>query len=336
MVRREKEYPEKIIEMKRRYFLQAATAAGMVWAAAASSAMADDWPNRPVKIIVPFAAGGATDLLARPWAEWLSKVYKQQFVIENRGGASGLIGMEAAFRSTPDGYTLFFSSNSPLVYQPQLRELKFDPRKFEVIARMGDMMSGFAVNPKTGFKTLKEMLDYAKRNPGKLTFGSSGPGTVTHMRLEALKFKTGVDIMHIPYRGGADSLTDLLAGVVDIMNEGSTLPHVAAGKLTLLNINHTERFAPFPDVPTLTEAGVKDADIPVWFALYGPPGTPTDLIEKLNAKVNEISALPETRKSMEKVSAVPVVQKLPELKKTWADDYKSIGALIKAANIKLE
>jgi len=322
--------------MKRRHFLQAAVAAGTVLAVANSSAFAADWPSRPVKIIVPFAAGGATDLLARPWAEWLSKAYNQQFIIENRGGASGLIGMEAAIRSEPDGYTFFFSSNSPLVYQPLLRKLKFDPRKFEIIARMGDMMSGFAVHPKTGFKTLKQMLDYAKANPGKLTFGSSGPGTVTHMRLEALKYRTGVDIMHIPYRGGADSLTDTLSGVVDMMNEGSSLPHVKAGKLTLLNINHYERFAAFPDVPTLTEAGVKDADIPVWFALYGPPGTPKDLIEKLNSKINEISALPETRKSMEKFSAVPVVQKLPDLKKTWADDYESIGTLIKAANIKLE
>lgn len=322
--------------MYRRYFLQAAVAAGTALTLSGSPLLADDWPSKPVKIIVPFAAGGATDLLARPWAEWLGKAYNQQFIIENRGGASGLIGMEAAFRAPPDGYTFFFSSNSPVVYQPQLREMKFDPRQFEIIGRMGDMMAGFAVHPKTGFKTLQEMLDYAKANPGKLVFGSSGPGTVTHMRLEALKYRTGVDIMHVPYRGGADSLTDLLAGVVDMMNEGSTLPHVKAGKLTLLNINHNERFAPFPDVPTLTEAGVKDADVPVWFALYGPPGTPKDLVEKLNAKLNEVSALPETRTRMEAVSAVPVVQTLPELKKTWDDDYRNIGELIKAAGVKLQ
>jgi tripartite-type tricarboxylate transporter receptor subunit TctC len=322
--------------MKRRHFLQAAVAVGTALTVATSPVSAAEWPERPVRIIVPFAPGGATDLLARPWAEWLGKAYNQQFVIENRGGASGLIGLEAAFRSAPDGYTFLFTSNSVPVYQPLLRTLKFDPRQLEVVARMGDMMSGFAVHPKTGFKTLKEMIDYAKANPGKLMFGSSGPGTVTHMRLEALKYRTGIDIMHVPYRGGADSLTDLLAGVVDIMNEGSTLPHVKAGKLTLLNINHYERFAPFPDVPTLTEAGVKDADIPVWFALYAPPGTPKDLVEKLNAKANEISKLPETRQRMEGASAVPVVQSLPDLQKTWADDYKNIGELIKAANIKLE
>jgi tripartite-type tricarboxylate transporter receptor subunit TctC len=326
--------------MKRRYFVQsAAAAAGMAVAVAMASgaAMAADWPNKTVRMIVPFAPGGATDLLARPWAEWLGKAFNQQFVVENRGGASGLIGMEAAFRSPPDGYTLFFSSNSPLVYQPLLRStLKFDPYEFEVVGRMGDMMAGFAVNPKTGFKTLKEMLDYAKANPGKLTFGSSGPGTVTHMRLEALKYRAGVDIMHIPYRGGADSLTDLLAGVVDMMNEGSTLPHAKAGKLTLLNINHYERFAEFPDVPTLTEAGVKDADVPVWFALYAPPGTPKAIVETLNAKINEISKLPETRARMQQVSAVPVVQTIPEIRQTWDADRKFIGELIKAANIKIE
>jgi tripartite-type tricarboxylate transporter receptor subunit TctC len=152
--------------MKRRHFLRAAVAAGTVLAMATSSASAADWPDRPVKIIVPFAPGGATDLLARPWAEWLGKAYNQQFVIENRGGASGLIGLEAAFRSAPDGYTFLFTSNSVPVYQPLLRSLKFDPRQMEIVARMGDMMSGFAVHPKTGFKTLQELIDFAKKNPG--------------------------------------------------------------------------------------------------------------------------------------------------------------------------
>jgi tripartite-type tricarboxylate transporter receptor subunit TctC len=302
----------------------------------AAPVSASDWPSRPVKIIVPFAAGGATDLVARPWAEWLGKAFNQQFVIENRGGASGLIGAEAAFRSAPDGYTFYFSSNSTVVFQPLLRKLKFDPRQFEIVARMGDSISGFVVHPKHGFNTLQYMINYAKANPGKLTFGSSGPGTTTHLRYEMLKHKTGVDILHVPYRGGADSITDLLAGVIDIMNEGSTLPHAKAGKLTLLNVNHYERFAEFPDVPTLTEAGIKDADVPVWFALYAPPGTPKDIIEKMNATANEISGRPETRERMQQVSTVPVVQTLQELKKTWADDYESIGALIKAANIKLE
>lgn len=317
--------------------MQLALAAGSALWIAPSTVMAQaGWPDRPIKIIVPFAAGGATDLLARPWAEALGKAFGQQFVIENRGGASGLIGAEAAFRSAPDGYTFLFSSNSTTVFQPLLRKTNYDSKQFMLVARMGDSISGFIVHPKHGFKTIQDLITYAKANPGKLTFGSSGPGTTTHLRLEALKHKTGIDLLHVPYRGGSDSLTDLLAGVIDIMNEGSTLPHAKAGKLTLLNVNHFERFAEFPDVPTLSEAGIKDADVPVWFALYAPPGTPKEIVEKINAKVNEISQTPEMRTTMQKASAVPVIQTLPDLQKHFDADVKYIGDLIKAANIKIE
>ena len=324
--------------MRRREFLQLAgssamTAAGLSTGAAAQAAT---WPDKPVKMIVPFAAGGATDLLARPWADLLGKAFNQQFIIENRGGASGLIGAEAAFKSAPDGHTFLFSSNSTTVFQPLLRKTNYDSKQLVLVARMGDSISGFIVHPKHGFKTLQDLITFAKSNPGKLTFGSSGPGTTTHLRLEMLKFKTGIDLLHVPYRGGSDSLTDLLAGVIDIMNEGSTLPHAKAGKLTLLNINHFERFAEFPDVPTLTEAGVKDADVPVWFALYAPPGTPKEIVEKINAKVNEISKTPEMKAKMQTVSAVPVVQSLADLQKHFEADFTSIGALIKSANIKIE
>ena len=324
--------------MRRREFLQLAgssamTAAGLSTGAAAQAAT---WPDKPVKMIVPFAAGGATDLLARPWADLLGKAFNQQFIIENRGGASGLIGAEAAFKAAPDGHTFLFSSNSTTVFQPLLRKTNYDSKQLVLVARMGDSISGFIVHPKHGFKTLQDLITFAKSNPGKLTFGSSGPGTTTHLRLEMLKFKTGIDLLHVPYRGGSDSLTDLLAGVIDIMNEGSTLPHAKAGKLTLLNINHFERFAEFPDVPTLTEAGVKDADVPVWFALYAPPGTPKEIVEKINAKVNEISKTPEMKAKMQTVSAVPVVQSLADLQKHFEADFTSIGALIKSANIKIE
>jgi tripartite-type tricarboxylate transporter receptor subunit TctC len=151
-----------------------------------------------------------------------------------------------------------------------------------------------------------------------------------------LKYKTGIDLLHVPYRGGADSLTDLLANNVQMMNEGSTLPHVKAGKLILLNMNHTERFAEFPDVPTLTELGVPDADVPVWFCIYAPVGTPKDIVEKLNAKIVEISKTEEMKAQLQSVAAVPVVQTTDEIKKHWEQDIKNIAALIKVANIKME
>jgi len=322
--------------MRRREVLKLAGSGLLAAPFVHTGARAQAWPDKPVRVIVPFAAGGATDLLARPWAEWLSKAFGQQFVIENRGGASGLIGAEAAFKAAPDGHTLYFSSNSTTVFQPLLRKMNFDPKKFIPVARMGDSISGFVVHPKHGFKTLKDLIDFAKKNPGKLTFGSSGPGTTTHLRYEMLVYKAGIEILHVPYRGGSDSITDLLAGVIDIMNEGSTLPHAKAGKLTLLNVNHFERFAEFPDVPTLTEAGIPDADVPVWFGLYAPPGTPKEIVEKLNATANEISKTPEAKAKMQLVAAVPVAQSLADLQKHWDDDYKSIGDLIAAAKIKID
>ena len=322
--------------MKLREFLQTAAVAAALGIIGPAAAMAQAWPDKPVKVIVPFAAGGATDLLARPWAEVLSKAFNQQFVIENRGGASGLIGAEAAYKAAADGYTFLFSSNSTTVFQPLLRKVNYDSKNFVVVARMGDSISGFVVNPKHGFKTLQDLITYAKANPGKLTFGSSGAGTTTHLRYEMLRFKAGIDILHVPYRGGADSITDLLAGVIDIMNEGSTLTHAKAGKLTLLNVNHFERFAEFPDVPTLTEAGLKDADVPVWFALYAPPNTPKEIAEKINAKVNEVSATADMKQKMQLASAVPAIQKLDDLRKHYEDDFKSIGDLIKAADIKID
>ena len=322
--------------MRRRDFVRCAALAAMAAVFGPTVAVAQAWPDKPVKIIVPFAAGGATDLLARPWAEALAKAFGQQFVIENRGGASGLIGAEAAFRSAPDGYTFLFSSNSTTVFQPLLRKINYDPKQFQLVARMGDSISGFVVHPKHGFKTLKDLIEFARKNPGKLVFGSSGPGTTTHMRLEALMHAAKIDILHVPYRGGADSITDLLAGNIDIMNEGSTLPHAKAGKLTLLNVNHSERFVEFPDVPTLREAGVEGADIPVWFALYAPPGIPRDIVDRLNAKINELSATADMKAKMQLASAVPVVQGVDALRKHFEDDYGSIEALIKQANIKIE
>ncbi|MGE3915238.1 MAG: Bug family tripartite tricarboxylate transporter substrate binding protein [Hyphomicrobiaceae bacterium] len=323
--------------MHRRQFVRLAGAAGAasVFAPAVVRSQGS-WPERPVKMIVPFAAGGATDLVARPWAEVLGKAFNQQFIIENRGGASGMIGAEAAAKSAPDGYTFFFSSNTATVTLPLMRKLTYDAASFMPVARMGDSMGGFAMHPSVPAKTFKEMIAYAKANPGKLTFGSSGPGTLPHLRYEMLRYKTGTDILHVPYRGGAETLQDILAGTIHLMNEASSLPHCKAGKLVLLNMNHTERFAEFPDVPTLTELGVPDADVPAWFALYAPGGTPVEIIDRLNAKVREISATPEMKERLQKASAVPVIQTPDEIRAFMEKDRRSLAELIKVANIKFE
>lgn len=322
--------------MRRREFLSLAAGSLAAGLAPSARAQSQGWPNKPVKVIVPFAAGGATDLVARPWAQKLGEAFGQQFIIENRGGASGIIGAEAAAKSAPDGYTLFLSSNTTTVTLPQLRPTPYGAKSFIAAGRVGDAVCGYVTHTATGLKTFQEMVDYAKKNPGKLAYGSSGPGTNPHLRLEMLKYRAGVDILHVPYRGGADSLNDLLANNVQMMNEGSSLPHVKAGKLNLLNINHPTRFPEFPDAPTLTELGYPDSDCPVWFCIYAPAGTPKEIVEKLNAKINEISKTQDLKDTLQRVASVPVVQTLDEINAHWENDHKNVATLIKAANIKME
>ncbi len=324
--------------MKRREFLTLAGAAALSGVASPYvSAQEAAWPNKPVKIIVPYAPGGASDIIARPWADKLSQAFGQQFVIDNRGGAGGMIGTEAAAKSAPDGYTLLMTPNGPLTIIPSLRKTPYDATSDLVpVGRIGDLVCGFVIHPSVGPKTFAEMVDYAKKNPGKLNFGSAGLATGTHMRVEMLKYKTGIDITHVPYRGSADALNDLLPGNIQMMNEINVLPHVKAGKLILLNINNSKRSPDFPDTPTLTELGVKGADEPIWYCTFTPKGTPKSIIDKLNAKMLEITASADMKQKMREVSADVPPQKPEEIAEFMKNDFATNAELIKVANVKLE
>ena len=220
---------------------------------------------------------------------------------------------------------------------PSLRKTPYDPVKsFEPVGRVGDVVNGFVIHPSLGVKTFKEMIEYAKKNPGKLAYGSSGNGTANHLRLEMIKYKLGLDILHVPYRGGADTLNDVLPGTVHMMNEPVSLPHVKAGKLILLAINGPARHPDFPDVPTLTELGVTGADVPIWFSIFAPAGTPKDIIAKLNAKMLEIAKTDDMKAKLRAVNAFVPLQTPEEMAKDLAADIKANAELIKAANIKIE
>ena len=300
-------------------------------------AQAQAWPDRPVKIILPYAPGGATDAIGRPWAEKLSQAFGQQFVIENRGGASGMIGVEAAIKSPPDGYTFLLTPNSAIAVLPSLRKAPYDAvKQLAPVGRVGDVIGGFVIHPSIGVKTIPELVAYAKKNPGKLSFGSAGLGTSTQLRIEMLKLRAGIDILHVPYRGSADALNDLLPGNVHMMNEIVVLPHVKAGKLVLLAINHSQRHPDFPDVPTLTEAGIANADVPIWFALWAPAGTPADIIVKLNAKMIEIARSDDMKVKMRAISVAIPLQSPEELGRQLVEDIRLNLEVITAANIKLE
>lgn len=303
----------------------------------AAFAQAEKWPEKPVKLILPYAPGGATDLIGRPWADRFTQEFKQQFVVENRGGASGTIGTEAAAKAPPDGYTFLLTPNSALTVITNLRKTAYDPAKaFDPVGRVGDLVCGFVVHPSVGVKSMKELVEYAKKNPGKLAYGSAGLGTSTHLRIEMLKYRAGIDILHVPYRGSADALNDLLPGTVQMMNEINVLPHVKAGKLTLLNINGAARHPDFPDVPTLTEAGYPDSDVPIWYSVWAPAGTPKDILAKFNAKIVEIAKADDMKAKMRSINVVVPVQTPEEMQKFLLEDLKRNGDIIKAANIKLE
>jgi tripartite-type tricarboxylate transporter receptor subunit TctC len=320
--------------MRRREFL--AAAAGAALAAPAIARAQANWPERPVKLIVPYAPGGSTDLVARPWAEKLTAAFGQQFVVENRGGASGMIGTEAVAKAPADGYTYLVSTTTSLVTLPLLRKLTYDPTAFMPVGRVGDAVTGFVIHPSLGIKTFQEMVAYARKNPGKLAFGSSGVGTAPHIRFELMRQAAGIDILHVPYRGGADTLNDLLAGAIQLMNESSSLPHVRAGKLTLLNVNYHERIAEFPDVPTLTELGYPGIDGGSWFGVHALKAVPRGILEKFNAKLVEIGKTAEMQERIAKANAVLTPQTLDEVAKHLEHEAEITIRAVKSAGIKAE
>ena len=325
--------------MQRRSFIKGGVGAviGATLLLSAAPGHAQTWPDKPVKVIVPYAAGGASDAIARPWCEEFSKAFGQQFVIENRGGASGMIGVEATVKSPPDGYTLLMTPNAPLTVLPSLRKTPYDPKADLVpMVHAGEVLNGFVIHPNVGVKNWKEFVDYAKKNPGKLSYASSGNGTANHLRLEAIKLKLGLDILHVPYRGGADALNDVLPGNVHMQNEPITLPHAKAGKLILLAINGQQRNPDFPDVPTLKEVGVEGADVPIWFGFYGPKGIAPDIVAKLNAKANEFAKSEEFKKKLWAVNAIVQPKSPPDIVKLIEEDTAANAAFIKAGNIKIE
>jgi tripartite-type tricarboxylate transporter receptor subunit TctC len=268
----------------------------------AGKASAQNWPDKPVKLILPYAPGGGTDLIGRPWAEKLSQSFGQQFIIENRGGAGGMIGSEAAAKAAPRRLHLFAHAqcNAQRAAQPA----QDPPRSQKLFAGGPGWRFRHRLFHASGGRTEDFQRDDRVRQdqPGKLSYGSAGLGTATHLRIEMLKYRAGIDILHVPYRGSADALNDHLPNTLQMMNEINTIPHVKAGKLLLLNINNATRHADFPDVPTLTECGYANSDVPIWYSLFAPAGTPKAIVAKLNAKIVEIANSEEMRDRMRSIN----------------------------------
>lgn len=299
-------------------------------------AQAPAWPAKPVRILVAFPAGGGTDATARAYADKLSAALGQQFVVENRVGASGLIGHEACAKANNDGYTLCVNTLGALGLLPNVRKVPYDPLKdFAAIGRVTDALFGFASHPKMPWKTMAEFVAHAKANPGKVTLANSGVGTITHLAGETMAAGLGLQLTMVPYKGGVEQLQDALAGHVDMMYEGNIFPHIKAGKLVGLAVSTPFRHPHFPDIPTMAEV-MPNWDMPSWFAFMAPAGIPAGIAEKLSPILNQISDMADVQERVLAMGLKTVKDTPAGLDADLRKQHANFGALVKKLGIKAE
>jgi tripartite-type tricarboxylate transporter receptor subunit TctC len=298
----------------------------------------DAYPNRAVKIIAPVASGTVADLVPRLIADKLANRWGQAVIVENRPGGGTNIGTEAAFRAAPDGYMLLSAPATPLVVNQSLYpKLAFDPTAFEPITVLADQPNVLVARASLPAKTVGELIAYAKANPGKLTFASSGIGTLQHLDMEQITRLAGIQAIHVPYRGLAPALNDLVAGHVDVMidNLGTSAPQIRQGAIKGLAVGSVARNAQFPDMPTLSES-VPGLESRTWFALVAPPRTPHNIIVKLQADVAAVLQLPDVRERLRELYASPIASSPEATGDFFTKERKHWRTVIETAGIKLE
>jgi tripartite-type tricarboxylate transporter receptor subunit TctC len=302
-------------------------------------AAAQVYPDHAVKIIVPFPAGGTADAVPRIVADWLSRKWGQPVIIDNRTGAAGSIGAEAAYRSAPDGYTLFSAPPPPLVINQNLySKLPYDPTKFEPIIVMARVPNALFVNPNNIKATsVPELVEYLRKNPGKVTSATQGIGTTSHLTSELFQLMAKVNLRQIPYRGSAPALQGLLAGDVDLMfdNLGVSLPLVEAGKLKLLAVASPDRLSYLPDVPTMAQT-LPGFEAVAWYGIVAPPNTPKAILDKINADVNEALGQPEIQDHLRKLSAEIFGGSIEKTSRYMQEEIDRWATVIKAAKVEMQ
>ena len=323
----------------RRQLVSALIGAAAFGVAATPAIAADKYPNKPVTIIVPFSAGGTTDILARIVGVKLGETLGETVIIDNRPGAGGNIGAALVAKAKPDGYTLLMGTvGTHAINQTLYPKLNFDPIKdFAPLTRVANLPNLLVVHPSVPAKNVQELIAYAKANPGKLNFGSSGNGSSIHLSGELFKNMTGIDMQHVPYKGSAPAVTDLLGGQISMMfdNMPSAIQHVKSGKLRPLAVTTAKRSPALPNVPTIAESGVKGYEATSWFGLLAPAGTPPAIINRLNADLVKILAMPDVKKQMaeqgaEAYSETPAAFAgfIKSETAKWAKVVKASGAVV--------
>lgn len=299
----------------------------------------DSYPSRPIRIIVPLTPGGSTDSMARLLAEKLRVSWGQPVVVENRPGANTIIGTETAARAAPDGYTLLVVSNTHDIVPLLVPNVPYDPVKsFTPVATLANARFVMLVHPSVPANTLQEFIKLAKAKPGELNFGSSGSGSGAHIAGEVFNQLTGAQMQHIPYKGGAQSMTDAIGGQVQVSFNTPMIaaPYIKAGKLKGLAVTGKSRLALLPQVPTFSEAGLPDYDERAWQGVFVPAGTPKPIVDKLSTEIARILASPDVRQQLEKEGVEPFISTPEQFAALINADMDKLNRLIKTSNIKLE
>ena len=299
-------------------------------------AHAQSWPQRPVKFLVPFPPGGSTDVAARTLAEKMSSGLGQQVVVENRGGGGGAVGAGEVSRAQPDGYTVLFAANAVSILHLAVKNLPYDTlRDFTAITQVTTQPNAFAVHPSVPASNIKELVAYAKANPGKLAYGHSGAGGSQHLTGELLKKMAGIDMTGIPYKGGGQLIGDLLGGQIQVGIAGTTplIPHHRAGKIKLIALTSLERFPPLPEIPTVVEAGYPGFESSQWLGLLAPRGTPAEPIKRLHAETVKALKLPDVIERLTKAGLQPVGNTPEEFTRVIRSEIEQFGKLAKELGI---
>ena len=310
-------------------------AAGAMWGAQAQGA----YPSKPVRIVVGFSAGGTTDVVARIMAKELSQALGQSFIIENRPGGGSNIATDAVRIAEPDGYTLLFMAVTSAINQTLYPNVKFDlNRDFEAVALGAKVPNMLVVHPSVPANNIKEFIEWAKANESKIAYASSGSGTSIHMAGELFKVRTGLKTQHVPYKGSAPAVTDLIGGQVQFMfdNMPASWPHVQSGKLKALAVTTKTRSPSAPNLPTVEESGVTPFDVSSWFGLVAPKGTPKEVIDKLNKAMNEAFDKPNVKEAYAKLGAVSEKNTPAQFKEFIRSEVESWAPVVKASGARVD
>lgn len=303
------------------------------------SAHAQWRPDRPIRLIVPFAPGAATDISARTISDRVAAFLGQPLVIENQGAASGIVGTQAGARAAPDGLTWTLAHDPPFTILPHVRKVGYDPLKdFEPVCLIATIPMVLVVRPGLAPNSVRELIDAARAAPGKMTIGSSGTGATSHLASELFKHATGIDLLHVPYKGQAQAVADVIGGQIDMVfsSFGPVIPHIRSGKLKALGVSVPRRYESLPEVPTIAEAGVPGFDFSVWTGIAVPAGTPKDVRDRIAAAVTTALDAPEVRAKFATLGFVPGDANPQTLARRIAADHAKWGDVIRTARIAVE